>query len=381
MKIKKIIIAPDSFKGTLSSIEVCNIIEEALIEEIPSINCIKLPFADGGEGLVDAILFACDGKRISVNVHDPLWRNHKAEYAMLSNNTAVIEMSAASGLTLLEQNELRATKTTTYGTGELIADALKRGCKKIILGLGGSATIDGGVGAATALGIRFLSNSNNEISLCGEGLEKLVQVDTKDMMPELADCEIIIACDVDNPLCGKNGSAYVYGPQKGATDLETVLLDKGLSHLSNIIKMQTGKDFASVKGIGAAGGMALPFIAFTNASLHPGYEIVLDTLNFDKYLVDCNLIITGEGRTDAQSSMGKALFGITTRARSKGVPVIAISGCIGEGYECMYDIGITSIFTSCRTIGPIERILDESEANLKAVVKDVARLLKIFILN
>ncbi len=375
IQIKKIIIAPDSFKGTLSSLEVCEVIEKVCRKYFPDIEIVTLPVADGGEGLVDAMLFACQGEKITAIVKDPLMRDVKAKYGILADGTAVIEMAAASGLPLLSIEERDVTKTTTFGTGQLIYDALKRGCRQFILGIGGSATNDGGAGMAAALGINFY-DADGAIILTGGDLTKLERIDASNTIEGLREAKIKIACDVNNLLYGSNGAAYIYGPQKGATLDQVEKLDRGLANLSRIIFRESGIDLQTIPGTGAAGGMAVPLIVYAGAQISHGVDIVLDVIGFDEHLKNCDLIITGEGRSDSQSAMGKLVSGIGQRTKTYGIPVIAISGALHEGYEDLYQKGIVALFSTCREPCTLDLALKRARINLEKATDDLFRLIK-----
>jgi len=373
--MKKIIIAPDSFKGSLSSIEICKIVKDAALKIFPDLQVIEMPMADGGEGFVDAMLYPGRGKKFTVVVKDPLWRDVQATYGILDDHTAVIEMAAASGLPLLKDYERKVLKTTTFGTGQLILDALRRGCRKFILGVGGSATNDGGAGAAAALGIRYL-DANRQVITCGEDLVALAKIDPSEMAQGLNESIFTIACDVNNPLYGPNGAARIYGPQKGASPADIEVLDKGLKNLANVILRDCNIDLQQIPGTGAAGGITVPFISHVNAQLKSGVDIVLDSGGFDQNIHDCDLVITGEGCTDLQSSMGKALSGIARRAKYYGVPVVALSGSLKAGYDVLYEEGITAFFSTCRETSSLEDALTNARPNLLHTAEDVFRLLK-----
>lgn len=373
--IRKIIIAPDSFKGTLSAIQVCAIIESAAKRHIPQIECISLPVADGGEGLVDSLLYACGGERVTVETVDPLMRPVQASYGILPDQTAVIEMAAAAGLPLLKPAERNPLNATSYGAGLLIGDALAKDCRKIILGLGGSATNDGGIGAASALGFRFLDEAGEAVAPNGRGLADIRSVDIRQVMPELRQTQIRIACDVINPLCGPNGAAAVFGPQKGATPDMVVRLDDGLFNLANILARDHDFSVKDLPGTGAAGGMAVPFLLLGQTTLQSGLDLVLDAMRFDSQLAGCDLVITGEGKTDRQSAMGKVLSGIAKRSRAAGVPVVAISGAVDKDCEALYALGITAIFDTCRRVASLEETLASAAENLDAVARDLFRLI------
>jgi glycerate 2-kinase len=372
--MKKIIIAPDSYKGSLSAIEICDILADEAGRHFPDAEIIKLPIADGGEGLVDALLYAGQGQKAWATVKDPLWRDIQAPYGILADGKVVIEMAAASGLPLLKDHERNPLTATTYGTGQLIRDALQLGCREFILGLGGSATNDGGAGAAAALGIQY-HDARGQVIYSGAGLNRLSHIDLSAIAGGLQEAHFTIACDVTNPLYGPNGAAAVYAPQKGASPEQVALLDRGLQNLAGVILKVKSVDLQSIPGSGAAGGLAVPFLAFTRADLRRGLDIVLDAIHFDEYLPGCDLVITGEGRTDNQSRMGKAISGIGRRAQAKGVPVIAISGALQAGAERLYEDGITAIFAACRDVVPLETAMANAAENLRRTAADVFRLI------
>lgn len=323
----KIVVASDSFKGSLTSAEVADSIEKGIRDVLPSAEVVKVAVGDGGEGTVDALLETMGGRRVSVEVSDPLKRPCKAEYAILSDSyTAVMEMSSASGLTLLKHEERNPMLASTYGTGQMIADALDRGCRRFLIGIGGSATNDAGMGMMEALGCRFLDEDGNALRGCGEALSRVVTFDMSDLRPEAGESEFIVACDVDSPLHGPQGAAYVYGPQKGATSEMLIRLDDGLRNMSDLIVREMGIQVADMPGAGAAGGLGGAFKAFLNAELRKGAEMVLDAIGFDEIIKDADLVITGEGRIDAQTMTGKLPYEVARRAGIRGIPVLAICG-------------------------------------------------------
>jgi glycerate 2-kinase len=374
--MNKLIIAPDSYKGSLTAIEICDIIAAEARLHFPDLEIVKLPIADGGEGLMDALLYAGQGEKVWLQVKDPLWREIQASYAILPDSTAVIEMATASGLPLLKNHERNVLATTTFGTGQLIQDALQRGCRQFILGLGGSATNDGGAGAAAALGVRYLGE-DDQVIYSGDGLSSLVRIDLTEVAGCLQKAHFTIACDVTNPLYGPHGAAAIYAPQKGASPEQVSQLDRGLQNLAGVILKDTGLDLQSIPGSGAAGGMAAPFLAFTNAELRRGLDVVLEAVHFDELLHGCDLVITGEGRTDYQSSMGKAPSGIGRRAKTHGVPVIVISGAVQPGSENLYDNGINAVFSICREVASLESAMENAAENLRRTAGDVFRLIKL----
>lgn len=371
--MKKIIIAPDSFKGTMSSAEVCDIIAQGIKNIRNDLGVVKIPIADGGEGTVAAFLSAVGGRKVHVKVKDPLLREIDSFYGiLLDGKTAVIEMAAASGLPLVE-NEKNAGRTSTYGTGQLIRDAIDKGCTRLIIGIGGSATNDGGVGMAAALGVKFLTNQNESISLTGEGLESLARIDLTARDPRLDKCEILVACDVDNPLYGPNGAAYVFAPQKGADEAMVRSLDRNLRHYAAIIRRDLGIAVQDIPGSGAAGGLGAGLVAFTSAQLKSGIDIILDCVGFDQLISDAALIITGEGKIDGQSLHGKVPVGIGTRAKRVGVPVIAVVGDIGENVDSVYACGIKAIFSINRVAVPYEIARTRCKEDLQKTVEDIFR--------
>ena len=377
MQHMKIVIAPDSFKGTMSSIEVCEIIEKAINDFTPDIKTVKVPIADGGEGTVNAFLCAAGGEKISVRVKDPLMRDIDAYYGILDDGeTAVIEMAQASGIMRVEGN-LKPLNATTYGTGQLIKDALDKGCRKILIGLGGSATIDGGSGIAAALGVRFLTRDGKEISPNGGGLGDLEKLDASGLDKRLANVRIHLACDVDNYLCGEKGAARVFGPQKGASPEEVTVLDHNLHHYATIIKRQFGIDVCHIKGGGAAGGLGVSLVAFAGAKIFSGIKIVLETIKFDEIIRDAGLVITGEGKIDSQTIHGKVPVGVARAAKRFDVPVIAIGGSIKDGYEPLYAEGIHAVFSVVNDIVPFETIKKTCRNDLYDLVRNLLIFSKI----
>lgn len=374
--MKKIVIASDSFKGTMDSINVCNIVEKGIKNIRPEIKTITIPIADGGEGTVDAFLNAIGGIKVTKKVTGPLFDKIEATYGILDDGSAVIEMAQASGLPLVEGRE-NPLKTTTYGTGELIQDALEKGCSKIIIGIGGSATNDGGVGMAAALGVRFLQEDNSEIDLTGEGLGSLATIDTSNLNSKISDCQFIVACDVDNPLYGANGAAYVFAPQKGANAEMVKILDENLKHYAGIVNRDLGINLQKYKGSGAAGGLGAGLVAFVDAQLKSGINILLDAVDFDVLVADADLIITGEGKIDGQSLRGKVPVGIADRAVKYHKPVIAIVGAIGDETDALYERGISSIFSINQRPEAFEIAKNYSEENLLKTTESIIRLVSV----
>ncbi len=373
--MKKIVVAPDSFKGTMISLEVCDIIHRAIVSIDCGIEVVTVPISDGGEGMVEAFLCAAGGRKIYASVKDPLMRDVQAYYGILTDGcTAVIEMAQASGIGYVE-NDKRPLEATTFGTGQLIENALDMGCTRIILGLGGSATTDGGTGAAAALGVRFLSEDRSEVPPGGGGLSLLHTIDASGIDPRLKKTEIILACDVDNCLTGKAGAAAIFSPQKGASPEQVAILDWNLAHYASVIKDQLGQDITEIRGGGAAGGLGVSLIAFANARIMPGIQVVLDTVKFDDIIADADLIITGEGRIDSQTALGKVPVGIARATRNRGIPVIAIGGSLGKGYEAVYGEGITSVFSVVNDLVPFETVKQTCRQDLFMLIQNLFRII------
>lgn len=374
----KIIIAVDSFKGSCTAREAAEYISRGIRRVYPEAELIPLPIADGGEGTVGAIAAATGGRLISVDVSDPLGRPIRAQYAVLPSGEAVIETAAASGLTLVAANERDALRATTYGTGQLIRHALEHGARRLIIGLGGSATTDGGMGIGRALGIRFLDERGEELGEGGGELMRLARIDADALMPEARESEFILACDVKNPLHGAQGAAYVYAPQKGASPDEAAYLDRALENYGKILKEQLSRDIAMQEGAGAAGGLGCIFMAFMNAAIRPGIELVLDTIDFEEKLRGASLVITGEGRIDAQSAFGKVPCGVARRAKSAaGIPVIAIGGATSRGAEALYDCGVDALFSAVSGICTLDEAMANAAENLQEAAERAMRLIKV----
>lgn len=345
--MERVVIAMDSFKGSLTAAEACRAVMEGVRRAAGEAECDLLPVADGGEGTVDAVVAAAGGEVREIETTDPIGRRISAKYAVLPDGCAVIETAAASGLTLLKPDERDARRASSYGTGLLVRDAIERGARKIILGLGGSATTDGGSGLARALGARYLDADGIDIPHGGAGLASLDRIDTSDVLAALVDCSFVIAADVKNVLCGPEGAAAVFGPQKGASPDDVRELDAALARLAEVMARDMACTIASEPGSGAAGGMICGLAPFTRTETRPGIDLVLDLGGFDTLASRADLVITGEGRIDSQSAYGKVPAGVARRAKAAGgAPVIAIGGSIGDGAEALYDIGADAIFAS-----------------------------------
>jgi len=341
----KIVISPDKFKGTLSAQDVSKAIEAGLKRALPSAQVVIVPVADGGEGTVDAVLAAAGGSRHRVVVTGPLGNSTKAEFGILSDGTAIIEMAQASGLWLVPVEERDPTVTTTYGTGELIEAALDLGTERLIIGIGGSATNDGGVGAARALGIRFFKKDGSEIGLGGRELVKITKIDASGIDPRVKRSRLLVAGDVKNPLYGPQGAAHVFAPQKGATEEQVILLDQGLINLSKIIEKDLGVDVSRLPGAGAAGGLGAGLVAFLGATIESGVDLIIKAVGLENKMKDADLVITGEGQIDLQSAFGKAPVGVARLAKKHSIKTVAIAGRLGEGYEKVLEEGIDVIFS------------------------------------
>ena len=375
--MQNFILVPDSFKGTLSAIEVCNIMKSSIKNLYKEANIISVPVADGGEGTVDAFLYALGGEKKSVWVSDA-FNEQKilAYYAMLKDNIAVIEMAACAGLPLVK-NRLEPDKTTTFGVGELIVDAINSGAKKIILGLGGSATNDGGCGMAAALGVKFKDEQDQKFIPTGGTLSKIYKIDMNNIYPKIKDIEFISMCDVDNPLCGRLGASAVFAPQKGADEDMVKLLDEGLAHLAKIIKRDLHIEVKDIKGAGAAGGLGAGSIAFLQSKLTKGIDVVLDTINFDELVSKADIVFTGEGKFDSQSLHGKVVMGVANRSQKYKTPVIVVTGAIGENIQEAYNKGITAIFSINKEPMEFSKSALKSKENMILTMENILRLLKI----
>lgn len=374
--MKKAVLIPDSFKGTLSSIQICDIMENKIKQYYPDCNVVSIPVADGGEGSVQCFLSALGGQRIFVDVMNPYMEKMNAYYGILKDNkTAVIEMAACAGLPLVEGRK-NPSLTTTYGVGEMMVHAAKKGVKRIIVGLGGSCTNDGGCGAAAAAGVAFKDCDGNSFIPVGGSLNKIAHIDMSNVNKVLNDVEVITMCDIDNTMYGPEGAAHVFGPQKGADSEMVLSLDEGIKHLAHIIKKDLHKDLAHVKGTGAAGAMGAGMIAFFDSMLQMGIETVLDTVKFDDVIKGANLIITGEGKIDSQSLRGKVVAGVAKRAKKQNIHVIAIVGGADEGIDEIYDMGVTSVFTTNRLPVDLEISKQYSAENLIFTMDNIFRLLK-----
>ncbi|GHA53907.1 glycerate kinase [Photobacterium aphoticum] len=374
----KIIIAPDSYKESLTAMEVATAIETGFRHVLPDAQYIKLPMADGGEGTVQSLVDATGGHIVAHTVTGPLGQPVDGFYGLMGDGkTAVIEMAAASGIHLVTPEQRNPLITTTFGTGELIRAVLDQGVEHIIIGIGGSATNDGGIGMAQALGFKLLDAEGQPLGFGGGELARLATIDTSNIDPRLAQVKLEVACDVDNPLCGPKGASHVFGPQKGATPEMVAQLDANLSHYADIIQAQLGSDVKNKPGAGAAGGLGAALMGLLNAELRPGIEIVMDAVDLSSIVADADLVITGEGRIDSQTIHGKTPIGVARTAKRFNVPVIGIAGCLSTDCHVVHEHGIDAVFSVVpRSVSLAEALRDAAE-NVELTARNVAAMLQI----
>lgn len=376
-----ILIAPDSFKGSLSAEKYCDVAKKAVINVFPNANVVTCPMADGGEGTVEALVYNTKGSILYETVTDPIGKPVKAKYGLLGDDkTAVIEMASASGLPLVPVDKKNPLYTTTYGTGELVKKVIDKGCTTIILGIGGSATNDGGAGMMEALGFKLLDEEGNMIQRGAIGLKDLHHIDTSNKDKRLDDVNFLVACDVNNTLCGPNGASYIYGPQKGATKEQLPLLDDALANFASIIKKDFGKDVKDIEGSGAAGGLGAGLLAFFDATLKPGFEIIKDIINLEKYFSDFkfDLVITGEGEINYQTVNGKLPVGVAKTAKKYDVPVIAVVGSIGKDADRVYEYGIDSVFTIMDGPHNLDYAIKNADILLFQAIERIMKVIKLY---
>ena len=374
----KIIIAPDSFKESLSSQDVASAIEAGFRDIFPHAEYLKLPIADGGEGTVAALVAATDGDLINLTVTGPLGDQVQTFYGRSGDNgTAVIEMAAASGLDLVPPARRNPLLTTSFGTGELIRHALDQGLRDFIIGIGGSATNDGGAGMLQALGARLLDANEEQIGYGGGSLAELARIDVSELDERLKDCRIQVACDVDNPLTGPRGASAVFGPQKGATPAMVEQLDRNLGHFAALIRRDLNRDIEQRAGAGAAGGMGAALLGFMQAELRPGVEIVIEAIGLAEAMVDADLVITGEGRIDGQTVYGKAPIGVAKAAAQRQIPVLGFAGCLGDGAEAVLEHGISALFSIVTGPCSLEEALANARRNLRITARNVAAVIQL----
>lgn len=374
---KTIVLAPDSFKESMTAKEVCEAMEKGIKTVWKDAEVFQVPMADGGEGTVDALVDATHGERIPVQVTGPILGTTVSTYfGMLGDGrTAVIEMAKANGIDLLPKSQRNPLKTSTYGTGEMIKAALDHGAEKIIIGIGGSVTNDGGSGMANALGVDFLDVTGEKLEPCGGSLDKLHKIDTSNIDPRLSTVGVLIASDVTNPLTGEHGASKVFGPQKGATSEMVDILDNNLKNYAAVIHEELGIDIDQVAGAGAAGGLGAGLLAFTNSQLRSGIEIVIDVTGLEEYIKKADYVFTGEGGMDFQTKFGKAPYGVSKLAQKYGKPTFACAGYIGENVDVLYDEGMTAIFGILSRNGSLEEILSDGKANIERTAENIIRVL------
>ena len=373
-----IVLAPDSFKESMTAKEVCEAMERGIMKANSQIRCIHVPMADGGEGTMQSLVDATGGRVYSKEVVGPLGNNVVAEYGILGNGEiGVIEMASASGIHLVDSEKRNPLITTTFGTGQLIKACLDKGVKKLLIGIGGSATNDGGAGFIQALGGRLLDENGDDLSYGGGALAKLHTIDLSNLDERLKYVSVEVACDVNNPLCGKEGASYVFGPQKGATREMIEILDQNLSHYAEVIKEQLGKDVISKAGAGAAGGLGAGLMAFLDVKLKSGIEMVIEYANLEEKVRDADMVWTGEGSIDFQTQYGKTPLGVAMIAKKYNKPVIALAGRVGNDIDVLYDKGIDAIFGIMRGVTSIEEALVKGPENVEKTSENIIRLLNI----
>lgn len=371
----KIVIASDSFKGSLTSKDVARSAELGIRQVIPTCDVVAVNVADGGEGTLEAVVETLGGEFVIAKVHDPLGRQIDARYGVVGD-TAMIEMAAASGLPLLQTNECNPWLTSTYGTGEIIMDALQKGCRNFLVGIGGSATNDAGTGMLQALGYRFYDKTGKEIeNCCGGCLDKIVKIDDSAVPTEVRDATFSVACDVDTPFCGPEGAAFIFAPQKGGDPEMVRKLDRGMESFAGVVQEKYGVNIVSIAGAGAAGGMGGAFYAFLQAHLKNGIEMVLDAIDFDRIIQGADLVITGEGKIDYQTAKGKTAAGVLRRAKQQHIPVIAIGGCV-EICDSLQQMGFAGIYSVVEENVPLDVAMQRDFA-MSNVTKTVARVLNL----
>lgn len=375
--MRKFVLVPDSFKGTMSSTEICDIMSEEILKQIPDAEIVSIPVADGGEGTVDCFLEAVKGEKHYVTVSNPYFEDMNAFYATINDGkTAIIEMASCAGLPLVEERK-NPSLTTTYGVGQLINSAIEKGCRDIVIGLGGSCTNDAGCGCAAALGVKFTDWNDKEFIPTGGTLFKIKDFDMCGLNPEIKNCNIKVMCDIDNPFFGENGASYVYAPQKGADRDMVKFLDTNLRYLAQIIKEKIQLGVLEIVGGGAAGGMGAGMVAFLGGKLNQGIDVVLDITNFEEIIKTADIILTGEGKIDSQSIRGKVVIGVSKRAKEQNVPVIAVVGDIGDDAYKAYEMGVSSIISINRIAVPFDIARTRSKSDLRLTIDNLIRTLKI----
>lgn len=367
----KIVVAPDSFKGTMSAVEVANTICETGKKEYQNLEFVSLPVGDGGEGTMECLIAACNGKKNSLMVEGPLGEQVEAHYGILPDQTVIFEMAEASGLNLLRPEQYNPMKTSTYGTGQLLQYAMKQGLSKMILCIGGSATNDGGMGALQALGIKFFDQYQQELRGCGENLIKIESIDLSDFVMNNMDFQLTILCDVVNPFTGENGATMIYGPQKGATNAMVQELEAGMIHFQNLLSKTAGEDYFTLPGTGAAGGLGGALQVFCKGTLTSGIEAVLDQIGFEQLIQDANAVITGEGKVDHQTLNGKVVYGVLQRCKAQNVPVLVLADTAGEGANRLLEEGVAAMEFCSNSTFTIEKSLKYPKIALVEATKRI----------
>jgi len=371
------VLAPDSFKESMSAEQACQAMQRGVLQVFPDACCIAVPMADGGEGTVEALLRSLDGQGITCMVTGPLVTQQVSTYFAIVDygRTAVLEMAKANGIHLLAAEQRNPMLTSTYGTGEMIKQALDRGIEKIIVGLGGSVTNDGGAGMAQALGVQFFNSTGEAIQVCGGNLDQINQIDISQLDARLKNTEILIASDVNNPLCGPNGASAIFGPQKGATPEMVQQLDRNLSHFADLVEASLGISIKNVAGSGAAGGLGFGLMAFAGAKLQSGVELIIEQSRLAEKIAQADYVLTGEGKIDSQTALGKTPFGVAQVAQQFNKPVLAFAGLVGEGIESLFDAGFSQIVGINPPDCSLEEALKNGEVNLeKAVSKTIKNI-------
>ena len=369
-----IVAAPNAFKGSLNAVEAAEAMKKGILAAVPRCHVTCVPVADGGDGLTEVMLHSMGGQRIEVRVAGPRMETVSAPFCLVpSRHLAVVEMARASGLALLSKSQHNPMKTTTYGTGELILAAMDRGATRVIVGIGGSATCDGGIGMAAALGFQFLDRAGAPVEPVGGALHEIVAIDRRNVDPRLEGLSVSAACDVTNPLTGPDGASFVYSPQKGATPDQVARLDAGLANLAQVVKRDLGADIRQMPGSGAAGGLGGGLHAFLGAELKPGIDLVLDIVGLKAHLAGADLVLTAEGQIDEQTRFNKAPAGVARMAKACGVPCIAICGGVGDAIDSLYDIGIDAVFSICKGPQSLQEAIQEAGALLAGCRQQVVR--------
>lgn len=373
----KIVFAPDSYKGSLSAEKICQLLDAAAKKVFGDCETVGIPVSDGGEGALDVVISATKGQFREIEVCDPMGKRRKARYGIFHEDSAMIEMAAASGLPLVPVAERNVRRATTYGTGELIRDALDQGIRKFSIAIGGSATNDGGIGCAAALGVKFLDENGMELEAVPENLGKISVIDESEIHPAVKDAEFVVICDVTNPLLGETGATRIFGPQKGATLEDQEFLEAGMTNYAGVLEKTFGKDIAGTPGAGAAGGLGAGLMAFMDAKLKRGIETILDILDFDHVIEGADLVVTGEGRMDYQSVFGKVPFGVGMAAKKQGIPCVAIVGGMGKGASDIYEYGVDSIITTINGVMSIEEAMENAEELFLNAAERMFRMIRV----